>query len=99
MTQPRTARTPSNAARLARRLERATAELHHAVGVGHRTVLLRPRRCRQDHVCVVARLGEEDLLHHEALELRERRWIIVPAVSVHGERLLEAIGSIMGWGW
>ena len=34
-----------------------------------------------------------------ALELRERRWIIVPAVSIHGDRLLDAIGGMMGWGW
>ena len=34
-----------------------------------------------------------------ALELRERRWIIVPAVSIHGDQLLQALGGIMGWGW
>ena len=32
-----------------------------------------------------------------ALELRERRWIIVPAVSVHGERLLNALGGVFGF--
>ena len=32
-----------------------------------------------------------------ALELRERRWIIVPAVSIHGEDLLNALGVALGW--
>ena len=54
------------------------------------------------------RLGESDFgvspevgIYYDpsALELRERRWIIVPAVSIHGDRLLDALGGIMGWGW
>lgn len=32
-----------------------------------------------------------------ALELRERRWIIVPAVSIHGRELLNALGGALGW--
>lgn len=31
-----------------------------------------------------------------ALELRQRRWIIVPAVSVHGSELLNALGGVFG---
>ena len=32
-----------------------------------------------------------------ALELRERRWIIVPAVSIHGRELWDALGGSFGW--
>ncbi len=56
----------------ARCFKRLASELHHAVGVGHGSRLLRPCRRRQDHVGEVASLGEEDLLHHQPVELGER---------------------------
>ena len=45
--------------------------LHLAVGVGDGAVLLRPCRCRPDHVGVFRRLGQEDVLDDEVLELGE----------------------------
>ncbi len=63
---------PQIGLRLARRLQRLAAELHHAVGVGDGAILLRPRSGGQDDVCEIAGFGEEDLLHHQPVELRER---------------------------
>src|SRR5262249_8183443 len=40
--------------------------------VGDGAVLLGPGRGRQDHVGVGGGLGEEDVLHHEMLEMGER---------------------------
>ena len=58
--------------RLARRRQRLAAELHVAVGVGEGAGLLGPGRGRQDHVGVVGRLGQEDVLDHQMLELGQR---------------------------
>ena len=48
------------------------AHLHLAVGIGDGAVLLGPRRGRQDHVRIGAGFGDEDVLHHQMLEMRER---------------------------
>jgi hypothetical protein len=58
--------------RLARQRQGLAAHLHLPVRVGDRAVLLRPGRGRQDHVGIGRGLGEEDVLHHEMLEVRER---------------------------
>ena len=34
-----------------------------------------------------------------ALEWREREWLIIPAVSIHGEKLMSIIQDMMGWGY
>ena len=60
---------PQIVARIAGQRQRLAAHLHLAVGIGHRARLLRPSRRRQDHVGHHRRLGEEDVLHHEMLEL------------------------------
>jgi len=52
------------AARLARRLNRLSGELHHAIGIGERAGLLREGGRRQHDVGEVRGLGEEDVLHH-----------------------------------
>jgi len=62
-TQPR-----SRDLRLARRLDRLSSELHHAVCVGDRADLLRPRRRRQHHVGEISSFGEKDVLHHHVIE-------------------------------
>ena len=59
-------------ARLARQRQRLAAHLHLAVGVGDGAVLLRPCRGRQDDVGIGRGLGEEDVLHHEMFEVRQR---------------------------
>lgn len=33
-----------------------------------------------------------------ALELRERKWLIIPSISIHGDKLMSAVGELMGWG-
>ena len=58
--------------RVARQRQRLAAHLHLAIGVGDGAVLLRPRRGRQDHVGIDRGLGEEEVLHHEMLEMRQR---------------------------
>ena len=57
---------------IAGRRERRPAELHAAVGVGEGAGLLGEGRGRQDHVGVEGRLGQEDVLHDQVLELGER---------------------------
>src|SRR5690606_39574652 len=59
-------------ARLAGRIERLPPELHGPVGVRERAGLLGERRGRQHDVGEVAGLREEDVLHDQHLELRER---------------------------
>ena len=63
---------PEVLARLARRLDRLAAELHHAVGVGHGADLLRPGGRRQHDVGEIRGLGEEDVLHDQVIERGER---------------------------
>ena len=63
---------PEVLARVARRVDRLAAELDEPVGVGEGARLLRERARRQDDVGEVGRLGEEDVLHDEMLERRER---------------------------
>ena len=63
---------PEILTRVARRIERLTAELHAPVRVGEGPGLLRERRCGQNHIRVARRLGEEDVLHHQMIELRQR---------------------------
>ena len=58
--------------RLARQRQRHAAHLHLAVGVGHGAVLLRPGRGGKDDVGIGAGLGQEDVLHDEMLEMRQR---------------------------
>ena len=53
-------------------VERLPSELHQPVGVGERAGLLGERRRRQDHVGEIRGLGQEDVLHDQHLELRER---------------------------
>ena len=58
--------------RLARRRHHRTADLHLTVGVGERAPLLGVRGGRQHDVGVPRRLGQEDVLHDEMLELGQR---------------------------
>src|SRR3954454_11086328 len=74
-------------ARLARRVEHLAPELHAAVGVRVRAVLLEVRGRGQDHVGELGRLGQEDVLDDEELEGRERLADLVD-VRVRQERVL-----------
>ena len=74
-------------ARLAGRVEHLAADLHAPVGVRVRPVLLQERGRRQHHVGELGRLGEEDVLHDEELERRERLADLVD-VRVREERVL-----------
>ena len=69
------------------RLQRRPAELHAAVGVGVRPGLLQERRGRQDHVGELGRLGQEDVLHGQEVEARQRLADLVD-VRVGEERVL-----------
>jgi hypothetical protein len=63
---------PQVLTRVAGQRQRLAAHLHLAVGVGDRAVLLRPAGRRQHDVGVHGGLGEEQVLHHEMLEMRQR---------------------------
>ena len=63
---------PQVLACVAGRVDRLAAQLDQPVGVGEGAGLLRERAGRQDDVGEVGGLGEEDVLHHEVLERRER---------------------------
>ena len=73
--------------RVAGRIERLAAELHQPVGVGEGAGLLRERARRQDDVGEVAGLGEEDVLHDQVLEHRQR-FARVVGVGVGHRRVL-----------
>ncbi len=53
-------------------VQRLAAQLHHAIGVGHRAGFLGPCGRRQNNVGVIAGFGQEDFLHHEMIELGQR---------------------------
>ncbi len=40
-------------------------------------------------------------IYHDpsALELRERHWLLIPSITVHGDRLMSAIAKIVAWGY
>ncbi len=78
---------PEILARVARQRDRGAAHLHLAVGVGHRAVLLRPAGGRQHDVGINRGLGEEEILHHEMLEMRQRLAGVVE-VRVRHRRVL-----------
>ena len=73
--------------RLAGQRQRRAAELHPAVGVGEGAGLLREGGGRQHHVGVQRRLGQEDVLHDEMLELGQRLARMVQ-VGVRHRRVL-----------
>ena len=72
---------------IARQRQRPAAHLHLPVGVGDGAVLLRPGRGRQHHVRVHRGLGQEQVLHHQMLELGQRRAGVV-GVRVGHRRVL-----------
>ena len=78
---------PEILARIARHVERAASELHHAVGVGDGAGLLGPRGRRQHDIGEIRRLGEEDVLHHEVVHPRES-FACVVRVGIRHRRIL-----------
>ena len=78
---------PEILARVARQRQRLAAHLHLAVGVGDGAVLLRPAGGRQHDVGIDRGLGEEQVLHHEMLEMRQRLARVVE-VGVRHRRVL-----------
>ena len=65
-------RIQKSSLRVAGRLDRLAPELHHAIGIGDRADLLRPRGGGQHDIGQVRGFGEEDILHHQVIERRER---------------------------
>ena len=61
--------------------------LHAALGVGERAVLLRVQGRGQEHVGVLGRLGHEDVLDHEEVEVLQRLAHVV-GVGVGERRVL-----------
>ena len=78
---------PEILSRVTGRFDRFASELHHAIRVGDRADLLRPRRGWQHHVGEVGRLGEEDILHDEVIE-RGHRFACVIDVRIRHRRVL-----------
>ena len=58
--------------RVTRRRHGGAAHLDLTVGVRHRARLLRPGGSRQDYVGVIRRFRQENVLHHQMVELGER---------------------------
>ena len=67
--------------------QRLPPELHQPVGVGEGAGLFGKRGRGQDHVGEIRGLGEEDVLHDQHLELRERR-ARVAHVGIRHRRVL-----------
>ncbi len=63
---------PEILARFPGQVQRPAPQLHHAIGIGDGSGLLRPGGGRQDHVGKIGGLGQEDVLHHQPVELGER---------------------------
>ena len=63
---------PDILARLARQRQRLAPHLDLAIGVADGAVFFRPGRGRQHDVGIARGLGQEQILHHEMLELRQR---------------------------
>ena len=63
---------PQVGAGVAHRLDRLAHALHATLGVRERPVLLGEGGRRQDHVRVLRRLGQEDVLHDQEVDLLHR---------------------------
>ena len=59
---------PQVLSRVTRRVNRLTAYLHQAIGVGEAAGFLGEGAGGQDHVGQIRRFGQEDVLHHEVIE-------------------------------
>jgi hypothetical protein len=57
--------------RFAGRFKRLAAKLHRAIGVGEGAGFLRESGRGQDDVGEIAGLGQEDILHHQHVQLRQ----------------------------
>jgi hypothetical protein len=78
---------PQVLSRVAGWRQRLTAHLHDAVGVGEAARLLGERAGRQDHVGQVGGLGQEDVLHHQVFQRRQRLARVVGVGVRHGRVL------------
>ena len=87
MRRPISWMSHQSCARVAGQRQRLAAHLHLAIGVGDGAVLLRPGRSRQHHVGIDRGLGEEEVLHHEMLEMRQRLARVIE-VGVRHRRIL-----------
>jgi hypothetical protein len=63
---------PEILTRIAGRLDHLARQLHAAIGIGEGAGLFRKGRGRQDDVGVERGLGDEQILHHEMVELCQR---------------------------
>ena len=60
---------PQILARIAGHIERAAAKLYHAISIGDGAGFFRPGGRRQHHIGKVGGFGQENILHHQHLEL------------------------------
>ena len=78
---------PEIGAGLARGADCLSAELHHAIGIADRAVLLGPGGGRQHHVGEPGGLGHEDVLNHQMLEAGQGMTRMVQVGVAHGRVL------------
>ncbi len=58
--------------RVAGRIQRPAPQLHHPVGVGERSVLLRKRGCWKHDVCQITGFRQENILYDQVLQFCQR---------------------------
>ena len=58
--------------RITRRWNSLAAHLHQPVGVGKAAVLFGKGACREDHIRQIRRFGQEDVLHDQVIQRRQR---------------------------
>ncbi len=75
---------PQVGSRIARRVERAPPQLHHAVGVGDGAGLLGPGARGQHHIGQPGGLGHENVLNHQMFQCAQRLPRVVQIGVAHG---------------
>ena len=81
-------------ARLAGRVDHRPADLHLAVGIGEGAPLLGVGGGRQHHVGVPGGLGEEDVLHHQVLQVGQRLAGVLHVGVGHGRVLAQDVHAL-----
>ena len=80
--------------RVAGEFQGLSTHLHLAIAVRDRTVLFGPRRGRQHHIRVECCLGEKNVLHHQMLELGQRRAGVIHIRIGHGGVLAHDVDAL-----
>ena len=85
---------PQILARIARRVDRRAAQLHLTVGVGEGAVLLGEGGRRQHHVGEIGGFGQEDVLHHQPVQLGQRVAGVVDVRVGHRRVLAHDVAAV-----